>query len=348
MKQTAPLLTLLLLFALSLFAQQERGINSFNQANTYYSSGRFKQAIILYKKARSQGVSSATCSFNIGNCYFQSGDLPAAAAAYRNAIVDSGKVATDALLNLAGVLYRLENYGESIAAYRRGLANAPDNVSAWLYLSEAYEKTGDYTGTLYSLEKALSLRPDDASIVYQLAETHILLRETLQAITLVKRAYTLNPAETDFLFYIADLYTSNTDTTNAITAYRDALNADPNNYNGHYRLADILYGAGQQFLAMEHLNAALAIKPDFTDAAIFLGNITFDLQWWDRSLEAYRMAVAQNDEEGVLGIINIVQEFIRKNDLPRAREIAKVLNNRPISDPVMRREWEKLKESGNI
>lgn len=336
------LCAIILLGAAPADAQEERQVAIFNKANDYYSKGQYKKAIILYRKARAEGISSTTCSFNLGNCYFQSGDLPAAAAAYRSAIGTNDLVSTDALLNLAAVLYRLGNFGESIAAYRRGLAASPDNISAWLYLSEAYEKTGDYTGTQMALEKALSLRPDDVSIVYQLAETNVALHQNLAAIDLVKRAYALSPAETDFLFYLADLYTLSADTLNALAAYRQALSADPDRYTGHYRIADLLSASGQQFLAMEHLDRALAIKPDFTDAAIFLGNISFDMQWWDRAAAAYTLAIRHNDQEGIIGIVNIVQEFMKRSDLPRARETAQVLNGVQIKDAVLKREWEKV------
>jgi tetratricopeptide (TPR) repeat protein len=316
----------------------------FNKANEYYSNGKFKKAIILYRKARGSGIDQAVCSFNIGNCYFQAGDLPAAAAAYRSAVSVKSKVTAEALLNLGGVLYRLGNYGESISAYRRGLARSSENVSAWLYLAEAYEKTGDNVNTLYALEKAAALRPGDVSIVYQTAETYISLGEIPQAINLVSRAYSLTPDETDFLFYIADLHIMNNDTVSAISAYREALTAAPDNYNGHYRLADILATNDQPFLAMEHLNLALGIKPDFSDAAVFLGNITFDLQWWDRSINAYRQARNDSDNEGVLGIINIVYEFIQRKDLPRAHELFRELEGYAIQNPVLLADIEKLRK----
>lgn len=316
----------------------------FNQANEYYRNARFKKAIILYRKARGSGLDAAVCSFNIGNCYFQSGDLPAAAAAYRSAVSVKSDITAEALLNLGGVLYRLGNYGESISAYRRGLALSGENVSAWLYLAEAYEKTGDNVNTLYALEKAAAIRPGDVSIVYQMAETYISLGEIPQAINLVRRAYSLTPDETDFLFYIADLHLMNNDTVNAISAYREALAAAPGNYNGHYRLADILATSDQPFLAMEHLNLALGIKPDFSDAAVFLGNITFDLQWWDRSINAYKQACNYNDDEGVLGIINIVYEFIQRKDLSRADVLFRELEKIPVKDPVLLTDMEKLEK----
>lgn len=331
-------------------AQSERldsiSIADFNRANTYYAQGDYKKAIILYRKSLKKGINPGVIAFNIGNCYFQEGDLPSAAASYRRAIragtdgVDMGIVQ----FNLAGVLYRLGNYGESIAAYRRGLQIDNSNISAWLYLAEAYQKTGDLIGAQKALEEAMYSEPDDASIIYQLGEVHVSLKEIDRAIELVNQAYLIIPDETDFLFYLSELHMLNNDTLNAINSYREALGVEPDNVNGHYRLADILDNTNQKFLAMEHLTKALAIKPDYTDAAIFLGNIAFDLQWWDRSFNAYKQALDYGDTEGILGIINLVNEYLNRKDLVKAQEIGKSLVSITINDTSLRQEWESVKK----
>lgn len=317
----------------------------FNRANAYYRDGEYKRAIILYRKAVLRGVNPAIVAFNIGNCYFQAGDLPSAAASYRRAVKESGGAMVNAHFNLAGVHYRLNNYGEAIAAYRRGLARDASNADAWLYLAEACEKTGDPVGAQKALEAARELRPDDVGIVYQLAEIHVTMKEIDRAVELVRRAFELTPEETDFLFYAGDLYLLDNRTEAAIGAYREALAVDPDNHTGHYRLADILARDGRRFLAMEHLSRALAIKPDYTDAAIFLGNLAFDLQWWDRALDAYQQALSHGDRESIIGMVNIAFELIERKDMNKAREVAGVLRGIEIRDPVMRREWEEIRNS---
>jgi tetratricopeptide (TPR) repeat protein len=324
--------------------EENSGQRYFNAANDYYSREEYKRAIILYRKAGKNGIDPGIIAFNVGNCFFQAGDLPGAAAAYRRAVRASEGRLVNALFNLAGVQFQLRNYGESIAAYRRGLLNDPENSSAWLYLAEAYERTGDRIGAQRALESALLRVPGDASIVYQLAELHVKLGEIDEAIRLVRQAYTKSNREKDFLFYLADLHTANNDTALALAAFREALSSDPDNYEGYYRFADLLVRSNQKFLAMEYLTRALSIKPDYADAAIYLGNIAFDLMWWDKSLAAYQQALRHNSAESILGIINIAYELAIRKNFGQARKVGAIINSVKISDPSLKREWDQVQD----
>jgi len=315
-----------------------REVQIFNRATAYYQEGAFKKAIILFRKAGALGLDPSVIAFNIGNSYFQQGDLPSAAAAYKRSYRLSGGTRYNALFNYAGVQYRLKNYGEAIASYRRALKEDPGNGAAWLYLAESYQKVNDLVGAQRALEKARDLSPDDAGIIYQLAEIHVALGEIKQGITLVEQAYTVLPEETDFLFYIGDLYTLAKDFDGAVRAYRNALIADPDNYSGHYRLADILVESGQSFLAIEHLNEALDIKPDYSDAALFLGNVTFDLKWYDRALDAYKQAFEYGDTEGVYGMVNLVYEHLARKDSVSAAAITSYLKRLQNLPPLLKTE----------
>ena len=165
---------LLLTLAASSFAAQS-SYDLMERANALYRDGKFKQAITLYHKAESRGADPVATSFNIANSYYQLNDLPNAAATYRKAIDFSNGSFSPALFNMASVYFRLRQYPECVAAYHRALKLEPENVSGWLYLGEAYSKTGDGVGALRAIEKAYQLDKDDISIVYQLSEANIAL-----------------------------------------------------------------------------------------------------------------------------------------------------------------------------
>ena len=142
---------ILLIIAQTIFAQTQSIDQILNQANALYNNGRHSQAILLYRKAEERGANPVATSFNTANSYFQLDKLPEAAAAYRKAVNLSGGEFAPALANLAAVLYRIGEYPESIATYRRALGIDPSNASAWIYLSEAYQKTGDNIGALQAI-----------------------------------------------------------------------------------------------------------------------------------------------------------------------------------------------------
>jgi len=280
-----------------------------SRGNELYKQGKYKKAIILYKKSVSRGGDREAIAFNIGNCYYRINDLAKSAASYKKAIRLSDGKNLPALMNLAGVMFRLGQYGQSIALYRRLLKSDPEYISGWLYLAEAYSRTGDMISAQQALEKAYRIEPDDVSILYQLAEVHVSMKEYDAAIQLIENAYIKKPDEIDFLFYIGDLFRIQNDFSSAAVAYRKGLSLQPNNTDVLYKLADVLEKDEKVFLAMDYLKRALIVKPDFTDAAIFLGNLAFDLHMWNSSSAAYMQAFSQNNQEGVEGIRNIAFEY---------------------------------------
>jgi tetratricopeptide (TPR) repeat protein len=292
-----------------------------NRANVIYNRGEFAKALILYRKAEARGADLGTLSFNIGNCLYRMNKLPEAAAAFRKTErLTDGKY-LPAIFNLAAVLFRLEQYGESIAAYRRALRGDPGNGSAWLYLADAYGRTRDYVGALQALEKARSLDPEDLSIVYQLAETHAAMKEYPAAIALVREAFARKPAEVDFVLYIGDLYRSQGDMEGAAAAYREGLALREKDPETLYKLADVLAQDKKPFLAMEYLQKALVFKPEFTDAAVFLGNLAFDAKWWDRAEGAYVQALKAGNREGLEGLRNLAYEYHSQGRNDRAAQV---------------------------
>lgn len=299
----------------------QAGSELLERGNALYAQGEFAKAILLYQKAEARGADAGTAAFNIGNCKYRLSQLPEAAAAFRKAVrLTDGKY-LPALFNLAAVLFRLEQYGESIAAYERALKVDAGNLSAWLYLADAYSRTGDAVGALRALEKARGLDPEDVSIIYQMAEVHANLKEYEQAITLVREAFARKPAEVDFLFYIGDLQRGRGDLEQAAAAYREGLALKEKDTDAMYKLADVLAQDKKPFLAMDWLQKALVVKPDFTDAWIFVGNLAFDSKWWDRAENAYFEALKRNNNEGLEGLRNLAYEYHQRGDNERAAAI---------------------------
>ena len=292
------------------------------RGNELYNRGEFAKALILYRRAEGRGADLAASAFNQGNCLFRMNRLPEAAAEYRKAVrLGEGKF-PGAQANLAATLFRLEQYGDAIAAYRRLLREDADNVAAWLYLADAYVRTRDFVGALQAMEHARKLDPSDASLVYQTAEIHATLKEYDQAIPLVREAFARKPTEVDYLFYIGDLYRAQGKLPEAAAAFREGLALKENDTDVLYKLADVLAQDGKPYLAMDHLQKALALKPDYSDAAVFLGNLSFDAKWWERAESAYFEALKQGNREGAEGLRNLAYEYHGQG---RNREAAVIL-----------------------
>ncbi|SHH40739.1 Tetratricopeptide repeat-containing protein [Fibrobacter sp. UWCM] len=296
-----------LLFAIPAFAAQS-AYDLMERANVLYRDGKFKQAIMLYRKAESRGADPVATSFNIANSYYQQNDLPNAAATYRKAVDFSNGAFSPALFNMASVYFRLKQYPECVAAYHRALKLEPENVSGWLYLGEAYGKTGDAVGALRAIEKAYQLDKEDISIVYQLSEANIALNDFERAVAVIREGYAVHPDEVDFLVYLGDVYRLNKQFEESAAAYREALGVRPDDTATMYKLADVLAEDNKPFIAMDVLNNLVQIKPEFSDAAIFLGNLAYDAKFLDRAESAYELAAKQGNAESVYGFKNMAYD----------------------------------------
>ena len=298
---------LLFSLAASCFAAQS-AYDLMERANALYRDGRFKQAITLYRKAESRGADPIATSFNIANSYYQSGMYAEAAASYRKAVDYSSGKFSPALFNMASVYFRLRQYPECVAAYHRALKLEPENVSGWLYLGEAYSKVGDAVGALRAIEKAYQFDKEDISIVYQLSEANISLNDFERAVAVIREGYAAHPEEIDFLVYLGDVYRLNKQFEESAGAYREALGVRPDEVSTMYKLADVLAEDGKPFVAMDVLNSITQIKPDFSDAAIFLGNLAYDAKFYDRAEAAYELAAKHGNSESVFGFKNMAYD----------------------------------------
>ena len=289
------------------FASQS-AFDLMERANALYRNGKFKQAVTLYHKAESRGADPVAVSFNVANSYYQMGLFPEAAAAYRKAVDYSNGSFAPALFNMASVYFRLKQYPECIAVYHRALKLDPDNISGWLYLGEAYTKTGDKVGALRAIENAYRLDKSDVSIVYQLAEANIAMDDLDRAVALVREGYSMHPEEVDFLVYLGDVYRLNKNFEESANAYREALSVEIDDTQIMYKLADVLAEDKKPYIAMEILNNILQIKPDFSDAAIFLGNLAYDAKFYDRAESAYEQAAKTGNAEALYGFKNMAYD----------------------------------------
>ena len=162
------------------------------------------------------------------------------------------------------------------------------------------------------------------SIVYQLSEANIALNDFDRAVTVIREGYALHPEETDFLVYLGDVYRLNKNYDESANAYREALSVKNDDVQIMYKLADVLAEDKKPYVAMEVLNSILQIKPDFSDAAIFLGNLAYDSKFYDRAESAYEHAAKNGNAEAVFGFKNMAYDAHAQKRTDEAVRLLKV------------------------
>jgi tetratricopeptide (TPR) repeat protein len=304
---------LLLLLISSGFSKGEEAL--LEQANKYYKKGLYTQAIVLYRKLEKRNYLPDKVAYNLGNSFFQKGDLPKAAAAFRKSIKFSKNNDYRPILNLATVHYRLSNWAQSIALYKRMLRMESQNLSAWYYLAEACTRVGDLVCTQEALESALKLPEVDVGAVYQLSEVFVSTGELERAIALVMNYQAVFSDENDFWFYLGDLYRMREDYENAAINYRQGLMNDVARTDAMYKLADVYYESKKPILAMDILGRLLGEDSTMADAWVFRGNLAYDLKWFERAENAYYGAWKSGSEEGAQGLLNLALDSKETGDV---------------------------------
>jgi len=163
-------------------------------------------------------------------------------------------------------------------------------------------------GALKAVEKAYGLDKEDISIVYQLSEASIAVGDFERSITVIREGYATHPEEVDFLVYLGDVYRLQGDFEKSAGAYREALGVRPDDVNTMYKLADVLVEDNKPFVAIDILNNIIQIKPDFVDAAIFLGNLAYDAKFLERAESAYELAAQHGSQEAIFGFKNMAYD----------------------------------------
>lgn len=79
------LFTALILFFVAIGVESQTPEQSFDEANNYYISGNYEQAIELYKKIIDEGYKSAELYYNLANSYFRMDQIPSAILFYERA-----------------------------------------------------------------------------------------------------------------------------------------------------------------------------------------------------------------------------------------------------------------------
>lgn len=78
------LFTLMMLFTMSINAQQD---NRLHKANQHYADGDFDAAIEVYEEVLKSGMEAPQVYYNLGNAYYRKGLLPAAILNYERALL---------------------------------------------------------------------------------------------------------------------------------------------------------------------------------------------------------------------------------------------------------------------
>ncbi len=179
-------------------------------------------------------------------------------------------------------------------------------IKGWLEKAKIYEKNKNYNSALECLKKAYDINPNSSKTMFRMGRIYLFLQEINKAKNFFLMALKADPNNDqlkqdiwnsyleldlvdevlkDFEHILFDKLTVETlnnlavslrkrgKTKEAIKAYRQALKKEPDNEKIHYNIAVAYLDTKRNDLAIQHLEKAVEINPEFDRAAKLLGKI---------------------------------------------------------------------------
>ncbi len=148
----------------------------------------------------------------------------------------------------------------------------------------------------------LNVKLTDSRLIrwmYALAGIVLSVVALLSMLGVVKPSNFINSDDPSVLFQTGQLLEELNDNNNALQAYSKAVTLNPKEpHNVWYRKGIVEFNLGRYEEAANSFKEALTAKPDFTKAALLLGNSLFKTENYDQALAAYDKVIKLDGKIG--------------------------------------------------
>ncbi len=244
------------------------------QAESYYTQGKFEEAITECKRAIEIKPEVAIAYKIAGNATQAMGKVDAARYWYTEALEIEPNFA-EIHANLGSIYAQHKQWQKSIACYQKAIEIKPDLVVAYRNLAKVFLQSGQpQAGAEYWYE-ALTL-----DINWATAEEHFTLGNTLlehgkleKAISCYQRAIQLQPSYADVYHNLGEVLSVQEQWEEAIVAYQQAMELNPYYEGSHYSLGKVWASLDRREGAIACYRTAIQLNPNFAQAYQSLGEV---------------------------------------------------------------------------
>ena len=270
----------------SIELKPEQAAAHYDLAVTLENEGRLDEAEKHYRRALEVQPAYPEALNNLGVLLFAEGDVVQATARFRSAL----RVQPDflpALENLAGALIVSGRVREAISHYDTILEIDPDHALAHFNVGRYYLSVGALRRAADHLEMARQFDSSNADAHFNYGVVQGRLRQRELATTAYEAAIQHDPLHPSANLNLGNLYVEQDRLEDARSRYEAALkgalrNRSSGAANGgdgsltsiiHNNLGEVLFELGEYENAVDQLNAALDLDPDFTAAHFHLARV---------------------------------------------------------------------------
>ncbi len=258
-----------------------------------FNLGRYEEARACLEKAVGLRPNFPTAHRNLGNTFLRLNLAERAIAAFNRAIEQNSEDA-DAYCNRGVAEMVLRRHQAAAASAERALALRPRHFEAMVGRGLAHLELRHYDVAEQALNAALAVKPDHAELLTHRGRLNLLLGRRGQAEADFDAAVALEPTLELAWRGKAQVSMLTGNVQQAIIACKKVLERNPTCEAGLTLLGACLGRLGQTAAAIQHLDRAIEIRPDFEEAiskkifyldfcpgADFAAQQAARKQWWD-------------------------------------------------------------------
>lgn len=236
-------------------------------AATWQRNESYRSDLALWEDTVAKRPDNLRAHLNIGMIHYRIGNYAEAAAAYRR-VLDLDPNMVEAANNLGNSLLRLGRLQEAAAHLQHALRflEGRERAVALTNLGNVLLQTGRTEEALVRLEEAARLAPDLAEARYNLANTLALAGRASDALPHYEAALRVRPEDSELRSNLASVLMEIGRTTEAIRELLVVVRLSPDSAQAHNNLGAAFALSGRPAEARLHFRRAIELKPGFLEA----------------------------------------------------------------------------------
>ncbi len=182
------------------------------------------------------------------------------------------------------------------SAYKKALAEQPNNTDILIECAVVEAQTGALKSARRMFDKALKINPHDPTIHFNLGEVAREAGAGETALKHYRKAYDLSPGDADILYGYGDALREDGQNEDAMRLLLEASHLAPTDTEIHNALGIAQEACGEQAKAAASYRNAVNRAPDYRDAWSNLGQVLYQLEFFEEAADAFENAQNLNAE----------------------------------------------------
>lgn len=280
-----------------------------NLANYYHRSGKYEEAIEIWKKLIDQDPNDLGAMIGMSNAYSALGKHDLAINGLRQ-VLDKDPRNLKAIHSLATIYLNQGRASDAMAMAERAIAIDPSDGMGYLNKGSAFQLMGKEDEATEQYLLAISHSPDLAEAYGNLAQIYIGKNMLDKALEFATKGLEIEPSRAPLHYVMGMVYDAQGEAEKAIKSYSNAVALDSSFVPGYLAAGGLFLRRGDFDRAIEFANKAIRHKSPYRVQAYDLRGTTYFAR---RDLEKARadyQAAIEVDPNYIPARINLAKVFL--------------------------------------